>query len=163
MKKILSIILSALIVTSTFGTITFAGVLPANTPVIIQSEKNISKNTVSVGDNIYFKVVKDVKNSNEEVIIAAGTPVSGKIVKIKERRRIGVPGEITINSLYTTSTNGEKIHITTEINKKAKSKMGLSITLSALLIPFFLLMRGKDAEIPAGYQTTVYTAQNVGS
>lgn len=159
MKKILSLVLFlAFLSMDTAGVLALN--LSADTPVLIQSEGTYTSDSLNVGNDVDFSVVSNVISGNK-VVIKAGTPVSAKVVKIESRRRIGRPGIITLGEFYTKSVNGEEVPLAGGINKEAKSKMALSITLSAVVIPLFLLMHGKEAQIDKGTQYTMYPASGI--
>ena len=159
-KKLLSISLIALLTlfSTGFDAIAQAAQLSVNTPVLIQSNSNISEATNRTGDIVDFHVVNPIKDSNGNVIIAANTPVKASIVRLEEKKRIGRPTNLTISGFTTVATNGKPIVLNGSINKKSVSRMKRSIVLSALLLPFFLLMKGAAVELPAGFQINVYPA-----
>ncbi len=162
MKKILSLILLVSFFSVGLSFPAYSenyNMIPANTPITIQAANNYNSNNLKTGDKVFFTVVNDI-SANGKVVIAAGTPVTAVATKVKARSRIGKPGEINIGEFHTTSVNGLNIPLTGVIMEKAKSKMALSITLSAIIIPFFLLMRGKDVAINQGLKYTVFTTSN---
>lgn len=163
MKKLLSFVLFSLFLSVETGNLALASgaVLPNNTPVTIQSNNYYDASSLSVGDSVNFRTVNNII-LNGQTVIAAGSPVTATVQKAHKRGRIGTPAEITIGDFYTVSSNGAKVPLTGAVSQKGKSKMGLSIALSVLIIPLFLLMKGKDTAIEQGYQTTVYTSGNVG-
>ena len=162
MKKLLSLVLFAVFFVMQSGTAVLASgaVLPNNTPVDIQASGNYYTSALAVGDTIEFATLNNI-TLNGKTVISAGTPVKATVKKVNKAGRIGIPGEVTIDDFYTTATNGAKVPLMGSIIKRGKSKMALSITLSLVVIPFFLLMKGKNASIEQGYQTTVYTTGTV--
>ena len=159
MKKILSLILLALFFAMQNG-IVFALSLPADTPVVVEASETYGSDTLTSGGDITFVVANDITSDMGKVLIKKGTLVNGKAVNVKSRGRIGKPGKIEMGEFYTTATNGAKVSLKGAVLSRAKSKMALSITLSVVIIPFFLLMKGKDTQIPQGAQYTLYTAVN---
>ena len=159
MKKLLSLVLGALFIcANTFSVAYAAGAtLPNNTPVEIQLLEGIDSSSAQTGDSVKFKTVKSI-TLNGQTIIAAGSPVSATVIKAEKRKRIGRPGEIVVGDFSTVTTKGTKVPLTGDLSQSGKRKMTLSIVLSVVIIPLFLLMKGKDAVIEQGYQTTVYTA-----
>ena len=163
MKKLLSLVLFGLFFSmNTFSVAYAAGaVLPNNTPVEIQASQTYDSSTVQAGDSVKFSVVKNI-TLNGQTVIAAGAPVTATVQKANKRGRIGIPGEILLSDFSTVTTKGTKVPLTGEVHQRAKSKMALSVTLSVIVIPLFLLMKGKDTAIEQGYQATVYTSGAVG-
>ena len=158
MKKYTVLFLLIVFLSMTTNTVALAAaaVIPVNTAVVVQSDETYSSSAVKAGDSVNFSVVKNVEIGRKKVI-PAGTKVYATVLQSKERARIGRPGEIVIGDFYMT-LYGNKVPLSGQISQKAKSKMGLSIALSAIIIPFFLLMRGKNAQITSGSQYELYTA-----
>lgn len=157
MKKILCFVLFSLFLSmDTLGV--YAINLPANTPVAVQPSGVYSSAALQAGNEVDFIVVNDVVSSMDKVEIQAGTPVKAKVLAAKARGRVGKPGKITLGEFYTTSTKGEKVPLSGSVVSQGKSKMGLSIALSVVVIPFFLLMKGVDTQISTNMQYVLYTA-----
>ena len=123
--------------------------LSAQTPVIIASVEEISTENIKSGDVVNFKIANDVNDTNGNILIKAGTPVSAKITFVKSKLRIGRSGEITISDFNTKAVDGTYVPLSGTVSEKAHNKMTLSIVLSAVICPLFLLMRGKEAVLPA--------------
>ena len=163
MKRLLSLVLFGLFFSMNTLSVAYAtgATLPNNTPVTIQASQTYDSATVQTGDSVKFSVAKNI-TVNGQTVIAAGAPVTATVVKANKRGRIGIPGEIVLGEFSTVTTKGTKVPLTGDIAQKAKSKMALSITLSVIVIPLFLLMKGKDTAIEQGYEATVYTSGSVG-
>ncbi|MBQ3641332.1 hypothetical protein II906_05350 [bacterium] len=159
MKKFLSYILAA-----AFMSVNFCNIASANDfgviEIPVRTNSNISSSTLNAGDSVSFTVMKDIIN-NGNVVIYEGTPVIAKVKSAKSRARVGKPGQFVIEDFSTTLVNGNKIPLYGEVKKKAESQTGLSVFLSVAVIPFFLLMKGKDVQLDAGYQTTLYTTADI--
>ncbi len=157
MKKILSFILfAAFFSMNTMGV--YALSLPVNTPVLVKSEGVYDSGSLQAGSEIDFSVVSDVSSDMGKVVIKAGTPVTAKVVSVRKSGRIGKPGKIAVGGFSTKAINGANVPLSGSVAIQGKSKMGLSIALSLIVIPFFLLMKGKDTQIMPGAQYTLYTA-----
>ncbi len=131
--------------------------LSANTPVIIQAKDTITTKNMTSGSTVNFSVLQDIKNSNGNVLIKAGTPVSAQISFMEHRGIIGQSGEITISDFHTTAIDGTYIPLSGTVSANPNDKTALSIVLSVLVCPLFLFMRGKEATITAGTTKTAYT------
>ena len=135
--------------------------LPANTPVIIKSNETVSTRDVVSGSTVKFTVLQDVKSADGMVLIKSGTPVSAQIVFAKDRGRIGSSGQITISDFHTTAIDGTYVPLSGTVAQHPDDKMVLSICLGVIICPLFLLMRGEDAQVPAGTTKNSYTASDV--
>ncbi len=157
-RKILSTLLlsSFLTISAGFNSLVFAKeMLPANTPVTVKPVRLIGQDTSQTGDKVSFTVANDVIK-NGKTIIKANTPAYGTITQLQEYKRIGRPGSMTIENVYTNAVDGTVIKLT-DLNEIPKSKMKKSIALSVVIIPLFLLMRGAKAEIAPESTRTLHT------
>ncbi len=82
-------------------------------------------------------------------------------INFEAKTYIGRSAKITINDFHTKGVDNSYIPLSTVIIEEPDDKMVLSIVLSVLLCPLFLLMKGKDAKIPAGTLKTIYTITDV--
>jgi len=131
--------------------------IAAHTPIIIRAIDTITTRDIVSGGTVEFAVVSDVKDSNGNILIKAGTPATAQITFSKPRGRIGQSGEVTVSDFHTTAVDGTYIPLSGSVSARADDKMVLSVCLGVLLCPLFLLMRGEDAQVPAGTTKTVYT------
>lgn len=135
--------------------------LSANTPVKITNDEIISAGTLKNGSTVHYTVAENVRALDGTTVISAGTPVSATVTNIKEKGRVGKPGEITLSNFKTRAIDGSDITLSAMVTRKAENRMARSIVLSAVVFPAFLLMRGADAEIPKGTQQTAYTISDI--
>lgn len=157
--KILTALFLALATMSIMPIATQAKQLAINTPVAIRNEHSLSSSNLSMSQTPSFYIVKDILDTDGNVIIASNTPVYSKVTQVKSRGRIGKPGEIVVSNFYTTTVDGYRVNLSGNASAKADKRMVRSIVLSAVVCPLFLLMRGVDAELPAGTTTTVYVVE----
>ena len=136
-------------------------VLPANTPIVIRNMNTISTKEIVSGDTITFSVVTDCKDAGGNILIKSGTPVSAQISFSKAKGMIGKSGELVISDFSTTAVDGTYVPLSSTVSAKTDDKMVVSIVLSVLICPLFLLMKGDEAIIPAGTQKTAYTMSEV--
>lgn len=134
--------------------------LPAHSPVMIKNLTEINTKNIKSGDTVTFIVAQDVTDENGHVLIKAGTSVNANI-DFQAKTYIGRSAKITVNDFHTKSVDNSYIPLSTVITEEPDDKMVLSIVLSVLLCPLFLLMKGKEAKIPAGTLKTVYTISDV--
>ncbi len=132
--------------------------LPANTPVILKNRNTISTKFIVNGTSVPFTVADDVKDETGTVLIKAGTPASAKITFVEYKKAIGRSGEIQISDFHTTAVDGSYVPLSGTLSSNPDNRMVLSIVLSAVICPLFLLMEGREAEVSAGTTKTVYTA-----
>ncbi len=136
-------------------------VLQAHTPILIKCEDTITTKDIVTGGTVTFSVVSDVKDNNGNVLIKTGSPVTAQISFAKDKGMIGRSGELTISDFHATAVDGTYVPLSGSVSAKPDDKMTLSIVLSVLICPLFLLMKGEEAQLPAGTQKTAYTITEV--
>ncbi len=135
--------------------------LPAHTPVAIRCDETITTSNIVSGGTVKFSVIGDIKSSDGRVLISAGTPVSATISFASPKGMIGKSGTVTINDFHTNTVDGAYVPLSSSVSATPEDKMTLSIVLSVLVCPLFLLMNGDDAQVPAGTTKTAYTVSDV--
>ena len=128
-----------------------------NTPIEIKNINTLNTETLKVGDRVNFKVNKDVLSTSGKIMIKKDTLVFGEVTSIMPKGKIGKSAILNIGDLYTTGIDNSIITSSSLITIKEKNKKALSITLSALVCPLFLLMQGNEAELNEGEIKTIYT------
>lgn len=135
--------------------------LAAHTPIIIRCTETISTRDIVSGGEVNFAVVNDVKDANGNILIKAGSPVTAQISFAKSKGMIGRSGEVTVTDFHTTAVDGTYVPLSGSVSARPDDKMTLSIVLSVLVCPLFLLLKGDDAQVPAGTTKTAYTISEV--
>ncbi len=131
--------------------------IPPHTPIIIKCSETITTKDIVSGSKVNFSVVNDIKDKNGLVLIKAGSPVSAQITFAKDNGMVGRSGQITVSDFHTVAVDGSYVPLSGTISTNPEDKLVLSVVLSALFCPLFLLIRGDEARMPAGTTKTVYT------
>lgn len=135
--------------------------LAAHTPIIIRCTETISTRDIVSGGEVNFAVVNDVKDASGNILIKAGSLVTAQISFVKTKGMIGRSGEVTVTDFHTTAVDGTYVPLSGSVSARPDDKMTLSIVLSVLVCPLFLLLKGDDAQVPAGTTKTAYTISEV--
>lgn len=135
--------------------------LAAHTPIVIRAVDTITTKEIVSGGVVNFAVVADVKDANGNVLIKSGAPVTAQISFTKSKGMIGRSGEVTVSDFSTTAVDGSYVPLSGSVSAKPDDKMTMSIVLSVLICPLFLLIKGEEAVVPAGTQKTAYTVNDV--
>lgn len=136
-------------------------VLSAHTPITIRCVETISTRDVVSGGTVNFSVLSDVKANNGLVLIKAGTPVTAQITFAKKNGMIGKSGQLTVSDFHTTAVDGTYVPLSASVSSQPDDNMTTSVVLSVLICPLFLLMKGDEAQVPAGTTKTAYTVSDV--
>lgn len=135
--------------------------LKAHTPVVIRAVDTITTGEIVSGGTVNFSVVSDVKDVNGNILVKSGAPVTAQISFTRSKGMIGRSGEVTVSDFSTIAVDGSYIPLSGSVSAQPNDKMTMSIVLSVLICPLFLLMKGQEAVVPAGTQKTAYTVNDV--
>lgn len=167
-KKYLVLFSLIAFINLTLCPLTFAKevILESGTKIRLKLADNISSKVNNEGDNVNFIVSDDVK-VDDVVVIKEGTRVPGLISELIPRGRIGKAGKLSLTLDEVKAINGKKIPLTGSVSKKGDDKTTLTLGLGVglgIFMPIallFLLMKGTDAQLPAGYQVIAKVDRDV--
>jgi hypothetical protein len=136
--------------------------LQEGTTVRLTLLDTVSSGRNKEGDTVSLKVADDILADDEKtVLIKAGTPAWGTVSLLQEHGLVGQKGEIAFTVQGTKSIDGKKVPLRANLDRQGTSKLGTTVALSLIVSPLFLLMKGKDAKIPAGASVTAYVDKDV--
>lgn len=131
------------------------------TIILLKSLSIISSNTTMDGESIDFFCADNLVVNNK-LIIKKNSKITGKVESSEKSRSLGKGGSLKIIFNYITAIDGQNIPISGVYNYvKGDNKSGTAIGLSLVLSPFFLFLKGKEANIPIGSLIEVYTTQEI--
>ena len=140
--------------------------IPDGTPVKLQMARTISSAHTQKNDHLDFIVVKDVTVGGFTVI-PAGTIASGSVVAVKNKRLLGIGGNviIKIDSVKLATGNEVALRASKEIKGRCRTTFMMIEMLTAALFylpaaPLFLLSRGRDSTVLKGTEVTAYINGN---
>lgn len=125
--------------------------ISAGTVVTLKTNTTLSPKSLNVGDVVELTVVNDVVVDGHTVI-AAGAKARGEITNAKERGMIGIPAELALSVKTVEAVDGSTISLYGAKVVEGKDKMLMSIGLALICCILFALMKGGEAQIPAGTQ-----------
>jgi hypothetical protein len=114
----------------------------------------IEKDGWDQGDSVRAHVWRDVSVGGVTVI-KAGTPMMVRISEIKKAKMAGPKGKLELEAVSTTSADGDLVPLTGGYDKSGHGRMGLSISLAAVVAWPLIFIKGKAAILDAG---TVFDA-----
>jgi len=153
MKMYLRVLSLVLIVTSVFAeTIT----LPNSSVVAVKTVNQLSSDQLITGQEVILNVAADV-TIRGKVVIKAGAPVYGIIQESKGGQMAGIPGKIVVSVNSTIGVDGTNISLSGQFVNAAKSEVGGTVAVGAILCPLALLNTGDDGVIPVGAQIRAMT------
>lgn len=130
-------------------------ILENGTMIPLKLKNNLSSKSLKEGDIINFITDDNVK-LGDEILIEEGANATGYISELTKSGRIGKAGEFYIKLDKIQLKDGTKVPLTGQILKKGKDRVIIALALTLCLPPssgiFFLLIKGTDATLPAGYK-----------
>lgn len=130
--------------------------IPAGTPVIVKSVDTLNSGTLISGTEVSFKTIKDVK-LDDRLLIKAGADVQARVTYAKKKGMVGEPGVIQISDFTVNAVDGTDVPLRSNIFVSGEDKSDLSLVLGVILCFPFLIMKGHNAELPAGTVKTLFT------
>ena len=125
------------------------------TPVRLSLMDSLSSATNQEDDPIHLEVTEDVK-VGDVVAIPKGSTASGHVVEAQPKRRMGRAGKLNFSVDHVKAPDGSNVRLRASSTRKGDEKSGTVIVGTVLVSPLFLLMRGKDVNIPKGTQINAY-------
>lgn len=134
-------------------------VLKAGTVIPMELISTITSKSARSGQMVDFRVMSDVKVDGKTVI-SAGSIAQGQIVRAKKSGLLGSEGELEIAVKSIKAVDGTNVYLTTNnLSDEGSNKVALSIVLTICCL-FGFLIKGGQAEIPAGTQVQGMVASN---
>jgi hypothetical protein len=129
-------------------------VLNAGTNIALETVSMIQSDLVSVGQTIDFRVKYDVKVDGKTVV-AAGSIAKGQVMRAQKAKGIGKEGFLEIQIKSVTAADGQEVFLTGgNVYQEGEDKETLAILLGVFVCILFLAIKGKNAQVPPGYQVT---------
>ena len=135
-------------------------VLKAGTVIPMELVNTITSKTARSGQLVDFRVTSDVKVDGKTVI-AAGSIAQGQIVRAKKNGLFGSEGELEIAVKSVKAVDGTTIYLSSNnLSDEGSNKVALSIVVTLCCL-FGFLIKGGQAEIPAGIQMQGMVVSNI--
>lgn len=130
--------------------------LEEGTEVRLKLMEAINSGTAQSGQTVSFQVLDEVK-VGEVVVIKEGATAWGTIVEARGKRSLGRSGKLALRVDYVKAVDGSKVPLRAATINQGKGRgatAGIAAGATAVFFwpaaPFFLLMKGTNAEIPRG-------------
>jgi hypothetical protein len=136
-------------------------VLNAGTIVPLEMVSMINSSSVYVGQGIDLRVKYDVKVEGKTVI-AAGSIARGQVMRAQKARGLGKEGFLEIQIKSVAATDGQEVFLAGgNVYQEGEDKQALAVVLGLFICIFFLFMKGKNAQVPPGYQVSASVASTL--
>lgn len=141
-------------------------VLEDGTPIKLVLSQNLSSATAHTGDLVAFETVEDVRVDGV-LVIPRGSTAWATITDAQHKRRLGRAGHLEMNIDKVRLADGEKVLLRAVQGGSGGGHQGAMIGAMVATSLFtlggsalFLLMHGKDMNIPEGTQVTAFVQGN---
>jgi hypothetical protein len=131
-------------------------IIPAGTPLKVVLDRDISSESVNVGDTVSFHMAADYSEFNH-VLISAGQTVRGSVASVERRKSGGRPGVVTVSVKSVRAVDGTYIPLRGTKAAVGMNRQGQAAALGVLTLGIGTTKKGLSAAIPAGTEFTVFT------
>jgi hypothetical protein len=112
------------------------------------------------GQMVYFNVRSDV-SVDGNVVIKAGATAVGQVVRAQRAKGLGKEGFVEIQLLSAKAVDGKDIMLTgPNLTQEGDDRLALAVILGLVVCILFLTIKGKNAEIPPGFNVNALTASS---
>lgn len=135
--------------------------LKAGTLIPIQNANYTKAAQLSIGQNVLFRVARDVEVDGVTVI-PYGTPVKGKVYEAKRSSWWGTKGRLGIKIDDIELSNGVRIPLSGgDVYVTGSNRTPLSVLLFLFVTWPACFITGSKAELPAGYEITAVSERPI--
>ncbi len=129
--------------------------IPDGTALRLALTEAMSSATNQVDNPVHFEVLEDVKVGGV-IAIPKGATAVGHVVEAEPRKRMGRAGKLNFTVDHVKAPDGSNVRLRASSTRKGEDKTGTVIVGAVILSPLFLIMRGKDINIPKGTEIPAY-------
>ena len=134
--------------------------IQSGTMITLFFKESLNSKQLSNGQLIRLAVKEDVISDKGKVIIAANTPVNGRVTNVKEAKSLGRKGQINLQINNVNAVDGTSISVWYNLNNEGKSRANTAVAVGVVLFWPALFIKGKQANIEAG---TLILVETMGS
>lgn len=140
---------------------TTTATLKTGTLIVVETTNVLSSQSAQPGQSVPMRVKYDVK-ADGQTVIKAGSLATGQVTDAMHRKGMGKQGFVNIRATAAQAVDGQMVPlIGGNASTSGESTQGTSIALAAVVSPFFLLKKGKEAALPAGYEVQATVASEM--
>jgi len=129
--------------------------VPDGTIIRLALLDSLSSETNQVDDPVNLEVTEEVK-VGDVVALPRGATARGHVVEVEPKKRLGRAGKLNFTVDTVKAPDGSNLRLRASSARKGQDKSGTVIVGTVLLSGLFLLMHGKDVNIPKGTAFNAY-------
>ena len=138
------------------GSPTGTFVLQDATEVVVKLLAPISSATARRGDAVKLEAAEDVIIDNR-IAIRSGAPVRGEIAEARQKKGFGRSGKLNMTIHSVEAVDGQRVALRASREARGSDNFGKAGVVTLLTGPFGIFVKGKDVEVPAGTEYTIFT------
>lgn len=100
--------------------------LPNGMSIELELQQHVNSAYVPTGAPIYFRVAKDIR-IQDQVLVRAGTLVTGKMQLAAKRGRVGKSGSMSLGVDFVDAVDGTHVPIDADLAKQGRSRTGATV------------------------------------
>jgi hypothetical protein len=143
------------------GAVCFAGAasaasvkVPEGTEMRVRFDEMVTSKTAAQGDQFSITLAENVMLADGSVL-PAGYKGVGEVTNAEKRGMMGKGGELNVRFNYI-KVGDQRLRLRGSKGAEGKDAVGATVALTVLFGPIGLIKKGKDVEIVAGQEMTVY-------
>ena len=129
--------------------------LADGTEVTLRLLKSVSSATAKEEERVDFETAKDVV-ADGVVVIKKGAPAWGKVIQARPKKSFGRSGKLDFTIDYVKSVDGQNLSLRSTREIKGDDSYGKAGVVTLLAGPLGFLVKGKNVEIGAGAEYTIF-------
>lgn len=129
--------------------------IPDSTVVRLSLMDTLNSGTNDVDDPVHMEVTEDIK-VGDVVVIPRGSTATGHVIEAEGKKRMGRGGKLSFTVDSVKAVDGSNIRLRSSSTRKGNEKTGGVVAAAVIVSPLFLLMHGKDVNIPKGTEFNAY-------
>lgn len=129
--------------------------VPDGTVVRLRLKQTVSSATAQERELLLFEAVEDVEVGGVTVI-AGGAEGRGRVLRSQHRKSFGRRGRLEFSIEAVEAVDGQPIRLRAHPEHLGKDLYGTAGVVTLLTGPFGVFVKGKDVEVPAGTEYTIY-------
>lgn len=160
--KSLSLIMALSVLTMSFNAKKYEVVtLPGGTYIGLETAHELNSEFLIPGQSIDFFVKNDIQ-AEGKTVIKRGAIARGQVLRVQRAKGLGKEGFVEVEIKSVEAVDGSEVFLTgARMYEAGDDRQTLSIVLGVLVCILFLIMKGENAVIPAGYSVDGRIAQDV--
>jgi hypothetical protein len=132
-------------------------ILPEGTPIEVSLDADLRSGGSKAGETVPFHVVSDVASPGHIVLVTAGSPAYGQVIRSARRGLFGKAGKLEISCDYVVAPDGTHVPLRSQaMGSSGRNNTAAMAATTILLSPVGLLIHGRDAVLHRGRRFTLY-------